>query len=246
MGRNRDKKNKDLPNGVYQDRKTYRYKKWDGETLVSYGCGYKTPEEADYKGFLLMNGHHWKGMNKGNSFGFIYKITNRKTGKMYIGSKQFLLWGGPPGGYKCSDMEDPRFDKDAWRPNNWETYTGSQDDLNAEIKRGNVWDYTYEVMSMCKDKMDIHLSEIFEHLERDVLEATNSEGEYLYYNKNIAGVDYRAPFKMSDMMTVRAADEVSMRNYYLKPSVDAKGNVIPYGRPAPSVSLETGGFKDVR
>jgi len=244
MGRKRKKANRGLPKGVYRDGKTFRNLRWNGKQLINGGCGFKTPEEADYFGFLKHNGHHWRGLEKGRNMGFIYKITSKVTGKEYIGSKQFLLWDGPQAGYKCYDMDSEWFDERAWRDNDWTEYTGSSDELNAEISKGNIWDYTFEVLEMCKTRLDIHVSEVLHQMERDVLEAVGEDGEYLYYNKNIASKEFRAPFKKSNLVDVREREEESMRNYYLKPRIDSDGNVIPYGnRP---VSLETGGFTDVR
>ena len=246
MGRMRKKGNEGLPKGVYKSKKMYYYMEYIDGSLV-YGGSYKSVKKAEYYGFLKINGHHWKGMDKGDNFGFIYCITNKKTGKMYIGSKQFLLWDGPTGGYKCSDMRNDWFDPYAWRDNNWTEYTGSQKGLNKEISEGNIWDYTFEVLEMCQDKMSIHLSEVLRQLELNVLEELDEDGEYLYYNENIARTDFRAPFKKSDVLEARANDEAAMGSYYLKPDLDASGSVIPYGRLQNKVApLETGGFDDIR
>ncbi len=245
MGRKR-KKNQGLPKGVYETKGKYRAKYWTGNKLANGGSGYGTPEEAEYTSHVIQHGHHWKDMNKENHWGFIYLITCRATGRMYIGKKQFLLWDGPVGGYKCTDLEDNWFDDGAWRNNDWKLYTGSQKDLNRDIRKGNIWDYKFEVLAMCKNKLDLHLAEVMFQMEADVLEALDDKGDYLYYNKNIAGQEFRAPFSKQDALTMRVVDEEALRNYYLKPDLDGEGHVLPYGHyKSTGMSLETGGFSDV-
>jgi hypothetical protein len=59
-------------------------------------------------------------------------------------------------------------------------------------------------------------------MKRNVLEALDSKGEYLYYNENIAGLEFRAPFLKSDMVAKRTESLEAIRNYYLKPALCPK------------------------
>jgi hypothetical protein len=256
MGSKRKKVNKGLPRGVYKDKRRgerFNSRYWNGEKLVNCGT-FGTPEEADYKGLLMRYGHHWQGMDKGKYFGFTYLITHKDTGKRYVGKKQFFLWDGPVGGYKCTDLGNEWWDEKAWQPNNWEFYTGSQNDLNEEIAKGNVWDFKYEVLDMCKTKLDLHVSELNHMIRWDVLEAVDAKGDYLWYNKNIASLEFRPPFRKADVLKAKQKTVESMRRYYLKPDHCSCGALIAYGDPAccapPEVisrlSPETLGFTDVR
>lgn len=255
MGRKRKKINKHLPKNVYPNSNgdLYHSKYWDGTKLVQCGS-YRTPEEAEYMSLLAQNGHHWIGMEEGPYFGFTYLITNKDTGKRYVGKKQFFLWDGPVGGYKCTDMGSEWWDEKAWRPNQWEEYIGSQLDLNAEIARGSVWDFRYEVLEMCRTKLDLHVSELNHMLKWDVLEAVDKDGDYLWYNKNIASLEFRPPFRKQDVKEAKEKTIEAMRKYYLKPKHCACGALIAYGDDACCVPIrvdklmspETLGFTDVR
>jgi hypothetical protein len=183
---------------------------------------FTTIGEASYMRKLKMDGHHWEGMIPNameKYFGFTYIITHKVTGKSYIGKKQGYLWNGPVGGFKCTDPMDKWWDPKAWKKNNWEEYTGSSEQLNLEMAIGNVWDYTYEILGYAKNKLALHLSEVGEQVQRDVLEAVDSLGNYKYYNKNIAGMLFRAPFKKEELVVTREKTLENMRNYYLKPDM---------------------------
>lgn len=229
---------RELPVGVYiiEGRDGYRATIWD-KSRKTYQVGvFDSVEEAEYKRLVKLQGHHWtihessdvEKLDPKNYWGFTYLITNKKTGKMYVGKKQFRLWDGPPGGYKCTDPTDEVwFDESMWRPNDWEFYTGSQKDLNNEL--WNPWDWKFEVLTQDRDKLQNHLSEVLEMMERNVLEALDENGEYLYYNKNIAGLEFRAPFLKRDMKAKQADTMVDVLRYYNRPALCPKCEaVIPY------------------
>jgi hypothetical protein len=240
-----------LPKGVYlQPSGTYKTASWNGSKLEYFGT-YDTPEEADYRLAIGSNGHHWNGMEDGPYFGFVYRITHRATGKMYIGKKQLFRWVGPRGGYKCTDRTCEDWDPKAWAANDWELYTGSSIPLNNEIAEGNVWDYKFEVLKMCRTKLHLFVTEVKYQIEEDVLDALDDNGEYKYYNENIAGCDFRAPFKKSEVAIQKEQVMEEVREYYLKPRICSKcSSVIPYGQESCScqevIKKDKGGFSDVR
>lgn len=215
---------RDLPKGVYliAGREGFRAVIWPGNKVKQVGV-FADAREAAYKRLIAEQGHHWEGvpLDPKNYWGFIYCITNRDTDKMYIGKKQFRLWDGPPGGYKCTDPTDTEwFDESAWKRNDWEFYTGSSKSLSADMF--NPWDWKFEVLKLSKDKLENHLDEVNEQISRNVLEALDADGKYLYYNENIASLEFRAPFLKSDMVAKREVSLETMRNYYLRPSLCPK------------------------
>lgn len=217
--------------GVYEYPSGYRAMFWEGPKVRHIGY-YEDPREAHYQHLMKQQGHHWVGMpdDLSASFGFIYQITSLETKKMYIGSKQFYLWDGPQGGYKCTDPRDPRWNRKAWRESDWRTYTGSSRKLSEEMARNGVHAYKYEVLQLCSDKLELHMAEIQHQLDRNVLEATDSNGNYLYYNENIASKVFRAPYKVCDMEEARRFSLEAMEEYYLKPELCKKcSTVVPYG-----------------
>lgn len=221
-----------LPVGVYDilGRLGYRASIWDAERKVKQVGVYRSIREAEYRRKVALKGHHWDGVEHDpeNAWGFIYLITNKDTGKMYVGKKQYRLWAGPPGGYKCTNPLDTTwFDPSAWKENNWQLYTGSCVPLQNDMF--NPWDFSFEVLKLSADKLENHLDEVLEMIQRNVLEELDADGNYLYYNSNIASLEFRAPFLKDDMVAKRALSLETLRNYYLKPTLCKKcGRVLEY------------------
>ena len=239
MGR-KNKKYIGLPRGVYKTKSGYKAEKRINNKTEYYGSA-RTPAEAEYKLYQGHYGHHWKNMGDTSKFfGFLYLITNKKTGKKYVGVKQLHYWNGPRGGYKCSDKSSEWWDPKAWVDSDWRYYTSSFTPLNREIAEGNVWDYSFEVVKMCRDKLDLHLSEVLYQMEHDVLNAKDKKGEYFWYNENIAGLEFRPSFNKEEARELSEVTKEKMRNYYLRPQVTSAGEIIPFEE------ANLGGFKDVR
>lgn len=223
---------RDLPKGVYKIKDSYRAATWDSSGKTKHLGLFSTPDDAEYARISNLQGHHWQGedMDPVGNWGFIYKVTNKTNGKKYIGRKQYRLYNGPPGGYKCTDPQDADwFSPDAWRPNDWEFYTGSSNKLNADMVELGVTSFKFEVIKQCANKLDLHLSEVKEQMARNVLEATGDDGEYLYYNENIAGQEFRPPFRKADVSEATEQTLEEIHRYYLRPRMCPDCNsVIPY------------------
>jgi hypothetical protein len=225
--------NRGLPKGVYPTR-TDKFSAitWEFGGKLKYVGTFETPEEAAYNRLVAMQGHHWEGMpeNPLNYFGFVYRITSLETGKIYIGSKQFHLWTGPKGGYKCTDPKDPRWNKTVWKESDWKDYTGSSEELNEEIAKKGKHMYRYEFMHLCRNKLDLHLTEVQYQVNNNVLEAVDANGNYKYYNKNIASKLFRAPYRVCDVEEARAMSIDFMEEYYLNPQkCSGCSSIIPFG-----------------
>ena len=214
------------PNGLYQARV------WEHDGSLETVGTFQSPEEAAYRRKVYLNGHHWEGMKHDpeNYWGFIYLVEDTQTGMKYVGRKQYRLWDGPTGGYKCTDPRDPEwFTEIAWRENDWKLYTGSCEPLNKEISRRGVHNFRFSVLNLAPDKLSLHLMEIEELVRRDVLEAVDSNGDYLYYNANIASQEFRAPFRKKDIKVAESITNTDVKKYYLRPSMCRKcGGVMLY------------------
>ena len=221
--------------GVYEKDggKKFQAVIWEATTgRLTYHGSYGTFEHADYVRTTTLHGHHWHRssiLDADDYFGFIYLMTNVKTGKKYIGSKQLYFWDGPVGGFKCTDPKDEWFDRKAWRESDWRYYTGSSKEINMEISKGNVYDFRFEILEGYHNKLELHLGEIRHQQKCDVLEATDSLGNYLYYNKNISGCIFRPPYSLEEAKSLREKEVEDMRNYYLKPTpCGTCGKIIPF------------------
>ena len=102
--------------------------------------------------------------------GFVYCITNRLTGKAYIGKKSFWSRRKPAG-------KSRRVTKES----NWRNYYSSSDVLKSDVKYFGKENFDREILHLCKYKKQMSFLEIREQFQRDVLK------DETYYNTNIAG-----------------------------------------------------------
>ena len=119
-----------------------------------------------------------------NSYGFVYLITT-DTGKKYIGRKILFTQTKRKFGKKESQLvrqEDKR--KKLWeyviKESNWKAYTGSNKELNEDIKNGIG--YTKEILHFATHKKQLNYLETKELYVQGVLEKPDE-----YYNANISG-----------------------------------------------------------
>ena len=197
-----------------------------------YISSHDTIEEAEYVQITTEKDHHWLGMPEvipESAFGFTYRMTHKETGQQYLGAKQLYFWDGPVGGYKCSDPSDEEFDKELWKESDWKLYTSSSKVINKMINE-EPWRFHYEVIELHRNKLDLFYSELKTQIELDVLHATDADGNYVYLNANIMGVEYRPAVPKAALKVVRLASQKAMRDYYLKPTLcEACGSVLPFG-----------------
>lgn len=124
-----------------------------------------------------------------NCVGFIYKITNIKTGKFYIGRKslrsntkkkltkvELALQTGP--GRKPTT-------KIVTAETNWVSYWGSNKLLTQEIKDNGTEDYRKEILKFCFSKKQLTYWELHYQCINEVLLTDKS------YNSNILAKFFR-------------------------------------------------------
>lgn len=90
--------------------------------------------------------------------GFVYMIRNTTNGKSYIGKKLFT---------KSKTYQKNKKRKRKRVSSDWIDYTGSNDQLNEDIKNGHV--ITKEILHLCKSKGFCSYYETKEILERNCL-----------------------------------------------------------------------------
>ena len=122
---------------------------------------------------------HWKYASKPdieNKFGFVYIITNKKTGKAYIGCKQ--NWH-----YKKGKKA---------RQSNWKVYMGSSKSLTEDIKKLGKRNFKFEMLAEYKNKRSLRYYECYYQMKYNVL-ASVLEGtdEPAFYNNYVGGKWYR-------------------------------------------------------
>lgn len=111
-------------------------------------------------------------------FGFVYLITNLKTGKMYIGKKQF-------NSYRSKKVKGKKNRKRYVVESDWNDYWGSCEELKEDIKTLGEENFKRQVLKLCETKRDLTYSEVEFQIKNDVLTALDKKGRRLYYNSNI-------------------------------------------------------------
>jgi hypothetical protein len=126
-------------------------------------------------------------INPEKYFGFIYKITNKETGKFYIGKK--VYWHNkkkkltkkqlaelPPTPGRKPTHEVVRVESD------WKTYWGSNKQLLADIKQYGEDKFECWIFKQCLTKKQLTYWEMHYQCKEEVLINSNKS-----YNDNILG-----------------------------------------------------------
>lgn len=113
------------------------------------------------------NDKDFKEADIGDNYGFVYLITNTKTNKKYIGKKFFYsqktkIVKGAKKRYKTFS--------------DWQTYYGSNTELQNDVKLHGQEFFKREIIHLCKSKGECGYLEAKEQFDRCVLESAD------YYN----------------------------------------------------------------
>lgn len=113
----------------------------------------------------LYNGKPFTEDMIGKFVGFVYIIFNDTNGKRYVGKKLFT---------KSKSFQKAGKKKKKRVQSDWVTYTGSNDELNADIAKGHK--IRKEILVLCYNKAWMTYNETAEIFARDCLLDEN------YYN----------------------------------------------------------------
>lgn len=102
--------------------------------------------------------------------GFVYLITNKKTGQKYIGKKLAKFKTTKP------PLKGKKNKRRGYKESDWKTYYGSSDRLNADVAALGEDKFTREILYLCKGRGEMSYIEAREQFDRRVLETDD------YYN----------------------------------------------------------------
>lgn len=106
----------------------------------------------------LYNGEEFTENMIEDNIGFVYLITNNTNGKKYLGKKLFT---------RSKTFQKNKKKKRKRVASDWLAYTGSNEQLNEDIKKGHS--ISKEILYLCKTKGWCTYLETKEILSRDCL-----------------------------------------------------------------------------
>jgi hypothetical protein len=111
--------------------------------------------------------------------GFVYIITNKISGKKYIGKKLAKFSKTSYKTIKLKNGNKKRKRIKSKIDSDWQTYYGSNDKLNEDVKNLGTDNFTREILQFCKSKSQCSYIEAKLQFEYRVLESDD------FYNGHI-------------------------------------------------------------
>tara|TARA_R100000231_G_scaffold880_2_gene1604 strand:+ start:147 stop:599 length:453 start_codon:yes stop_codon:yes gene_type:complete len=134
--------------------------------------------EVDYENPWIYKGRPFTSDDIGEYYGFVYRITNRNSGKTYIGRKYFTQNRKPKSG---KGKRRVRSESD------WKRYYGSSKELKQDISRDGRCSFRREIISLHTTLGKVNYEETKQLFLNNVLMETLDDGTPMYYNSNILG-----------------------------------------------------------
>ena len=132
--------------------------------------------EVDYENPWYYKDTAFTSDDIGDFFGFVYCITNKQSGKRYIGRKYFKQKRKLRGGKRRVTSES-----------DWKKYYGSSTELNSDRKILGNSAFKREILSLHTRLGDVNYEETKQLFLNNVLQESLDNGEPAYYNSNILG-----------------------------------------------------------
>ena len=139
--------------------------------------------EGDYEHPWTYQGTTFTSDDINDFFGYVYRITNLRTNKKYIGRKYFIQRRKPRGGKRRVTSES-----------DWKKYYGSSPELKADIKHFGKPLFKREILSLHKTLGKVNFEETRQLFLNNVLTESLEDGSPAFYNSNILGRYYRKDY----------------------------------------------------
>ncbi len=133
-------------------------------------------------------------------FGFVYQIVDLTTGMMYIGKKQYHKLNPKRSRKKPICDTSGAWNPLHWRPSDWLTYTGSCNNLNADIAKKGIENFKFFIIGQYSCKGDLSYAEVEAIIKHDALTLLDKDGERVYYNGNVGAIRFIPPNKEKELL----------------------------------------------
>ena len=139
--------------------------------------------ERDYENAWTYQGSTFTSDDIGDFFGFVYCITNLKSGKRYIGRKYFQQHRKHRGSRRKRTSES-----------NWKAYYGSSKELNEDRKLLGNSTFRREILGVYRTQGKVNYEETRQLFLNNVLTESLDDGSPAYYNSNVLGRYYKKDY----------------------------------------------------
>lgn len=116
--------------------------------------------------------------------GFVYVIKNLISGRRYVGKKMFWQKRTLP------PLKGKKRKRVKYVHSNWQKYTGSCDELNADIESLGLDNFSREIISIHANKTELNYAELQYQILHNVLDAKDEAGNRIWYNANVERIFY--------------------------------------------------------
>lgn len=121
-------------------------------------------------------------------YGFVYKITNIATGKIYIGKKALFHTRKKKISVKVKKATGTRriYERTVVE-SDWKTYYGSSKELSGDVQKFGKETFEREILEFCCSKKYLSYAEVAWQFKLDVLKRQTYNGNILgrYYTKDM-------------------------------------------------------------
>ena len=142
----------------------------------------------EYENPWIFEGQPFLSENLGDSFGFVYRITNTQSGRQYIGRKYFWSKRKPRNNGSSTRRRRVTTESD------WKKYYGSCPELKADIKEYGRSGFKREILSLHPTVGKTNYEETRQLFLHGVLTECLTDGTPAFYNSNILGRYYRKDY----------------------------------------------------
>ena len=132
--------------------------------------------EGGYENPWYYKGTAFTSDDIGDFFGYVYLITNKSTGKKYIGRKYFMQKRKPKGGKRRVTSES-----------DWKKYYGKLPELKPTYPDMEKDNFSREILSLHETLGKVNYEETKQLFLNNVLMESLDDGTPMYYNSNILG-----------------------------------------------------------